>query len=368
VSSCVFALCAVVLVACSAEPLPLAWGLRFASPADQARAVWAEAAIHTGSCTGPVVFSEEILVSAGAGMARPALLGPGRYALTGRARDASCAWFAAGCLELDLPTTGSAIVELASSSETAQCPPSACSDGTCAGMDAGLVDAGSVDGGALDASQFDAEALDAAALDEGPAFDAAALDEGPAFDGGADACVIGVGGCACPPPLVVDATGTGCLDLSRDSNNCGTRGFWCGRTTMCAGGVCVCRPGLTARTVGGTTCLALQSDANNCGVRDNRCAGPQVCSRGACSPVCASGLRNCAEDCVDVQTDIDNCGACGATCNHLQVCVAGVCRAYAPALLCTSCTGCTACAGTTSCCPYATSGPFCVADTGGACP
>ncbi len=392
------ALAALALAACSSEPQALEWGLRFASPADQARAVWAEAAIHTGSCTGPVVFSDEILIASGVGMATPARLGPGHYALTGRARDGSCAWFAAGCLELELPADGPAIVDLAAVSETPACAASECSAGVCTGAtDAGTSDAGLVDGGTVDAGMVDAGTVDAGTVDASMP-DGGALDGGRPVDGGhdagpmptdagVDACVgsatdplnCGVcgrvcgalatcasGACVCPMGLTWDTTRGGCLDVTRDARNCGSIGNTCATWEACAASACVCRPGLT-RT-GGGLCVDLQSSTSNCGAVGFRCGGASVCSRGACVVSCAIGLTDCGGACVNFDADSRNCGGCGRRCDTQDACVAGSCVGYQPALSCSSCAGCGACTGSSTCCTYGTSGAVCMGDTGGACP
>ncbi len=109
----------------------------------------------------------------------------------------------------------------------------------------------------------------------------------------------------------------GCIDPSRDSQNCGNCGVTCISPQVCANGVCGCGPD-------GTPCI---SGAECCS---------QLCFVGTCttcSDVTTGGgdpLTFCGQDiCVILDTDIDHCGACFNACPRTSggiVCDIGVCH------------------------------------------
>jgi len=158
--------------------------------------------------------------------------------------------------------------------------------------------------------------------------------------------------------------GTGCVDVSRDPNNCGSVGNQCGDAELCSSGACVCRPGLTL--VGGN-CIDLQTDPNNCGTAGTMC--PDICSAGVCATVCRDPRRECDGACVDVRSDPLNCGDCGDNCASDELCSDGNCREYAVATGCTTCPCAAVCVGDLSeCCNYPASGGAPICARPGTCP
>jgi hypothetical protein len=110
----------------------------------------------------------------------------------------------------------------------------------------------------------------------------------------------------------------GCIDPSKDSQNCGNCGNVCVYPKVCSGGVCGCAPDQTPCIDHSECCSQL-------------CFAGSVCT--TCSDVTAGDgtpLTFCAAgSCVDLRTDIDNCGACGKVCPRTSggiVCEAGVCH------------------------------------------
>jgi hypothetical protein len=140
-------LCGVVALcqSCTAEPRSAAFSFSFERPEDAVRARVVEATIAEGGCGGAVVYTSLFRVD-GPG-AVPPVLGPGTYGLGGRARDASCVWFAGGCAAVTLPLDGvdSVHVVLGLEPEAAACDPAECTDGLCSTdvpPDAGVPDGG----------------------------------------------------------------------------------------------------------------------------------------------------------------------------------------------------------------------------------
>ncbi|MGI8476733.1 MAG: hypothetical protein ACR2OO_10220, partial [Thermomicrobiales bacterium] len=101
---------------------------------------------------------------------------------------------------------------------------------------------------------------------------------------------------------------------------------------------CTCDPtgGATKDPCGGTgwtdcsgTCADLSKDGQNCGSCGNFCGTLMVCSAGSCVDVCAlNGLLACGGTCVNATVDPNNCGVCGLSCagrSPLGVCFGGQC-------------------------------------------
>lgn len=132
------------------------------------------------------------------------------------------------------------------------------------------------------------------------------------------------GSCACPG-LLAECGGV-CVDPQTDSAHCGAAGLCnssvpggpnysgvaCGDGQRCAGGQCVCAPGLVFC---GGRCADPDTDMQFCGANAScqgatACSGiGKVCAGGAC--VCAAGLISCGGQCIDPRTDRDRCGAKG---------------------------------------------------------
>ena len=109
----IFAFCVLTLVlaaGCDASSHGLSWGIEFENPALRKRATLVEAQVRVGGCDGATVFSTRIS-AANAGQ-QPADFPSGRYGFYARARDASCRWFASGCLERELPSDSELTVVL----------------------------------------------------------------------------------------------------------------------------------------------------------------------------------------------------------------------------------------------------------------
>jgi len=119
------------MLGCS--PRDLDWSFRFESDALRARARVVEVSVLEGGCEGErVVYAADHAP----GLAPPPAprLGPGRYGLRGRARDAECAWFASGCEEVTLPGKDDALIEIVMGSlplEEPACTTGVCAEGRC---------------------------------------------------------------------------------------------------------------------------------------------------------------------------------------------------------------------------------------------
>jgi hypothetical protein len=100
----------------------------------------------------------------------------------------------------------------------------------------------------------------------------------------------------------------GCIDPSKDSQNCGNCGTVCVYPQVCSGGVCGCAPN-------DAPCV----DYSEC------CS--QYCTNGLCSQ-CAMGYTSCGSICANLSSDTSNCGTCGNVCPQASgiVCVSGVCH------------------------------------------
>jgi hypothetical protein len=168
-----------------------------------------------------------------------------------------------------------------------------------------------------------------------------------------------VGGqCVCPPGLSpcgnsccpsgaccngVCCPGMGCCNgnctpLGTDQN-CSGCGDDCKTGTTgkkCAGGQCVCPPGLsqcgnsccTPEACCNGVCTNVKGDPNNCGRCGLRCAKNGTCVDGRCK--CISPLIDCNGVCLDVRSDPNNCGTCGHACMPGQMCSNGSCFSMPP--------------------------------------
>jgi hypothetical protein len=127
--------------------------------------------------------------------------------------------------------------------------------------------------------------------------------------------------------------GSGCVDFTTDSANCGACGVACAVGTVCSMGECqcVCAGGMT--TCGSPcTCTDLQVDPNNCSACGMACPVGCICSFGSCNCGCGGpGKTLCNGYCADLTVDPSNCGACGLTCLPGQMCLTGSCVCGCPA-------------------------------------
>jgi hypothetical protein len=131
------------------------------------------------------------------------------------------------------------------------------------------------------------------------------------------------------------ACGDACVDMSRDTLNCGKCNNACPGAQACVSGTCtaVCPSGkdvMCGADAGKPTCVNTQSDNENCGSCGHQCAIGQVCAGGNCVDGCSSPETKCSPDggaayCANLKTDQQNCGACGKGCGVLETCIAGTC-------------------------------------------
>ena len=109
------------------------WVFRFEDPALADRAAFVQARLLEGGCVDGARVLWESDVGDEPPMEGAPPLAAGRYGLAGRARDAECRWFAAGCRDVTLPADDGATLEVAliAEPEEAECPIGACNDGVC---------------------------------------------------------------------------------------------------------------------------------------------------------------------------------------------------------------------------------------------
>jgi PKD repeat protein len=129
-------------------------------------------------------------------------------------------------------------------------------------------------------------------------------------------------------PLGTRNCGQTCVDTRTDARNCGSCGV------NCSGGACVAGQCCPQGASCGGACVDLQRDVNHCGSCTNRCAtdvqNNQDCVGGQCV-YCSPGLRSCGTGvgCVNLQTDARNCGGCGVDCTRVSggaaTCIEGLC-------------------------------------------
>ncbi len=105
--------------------------------------------------------------------------------------------------------------------------------------------------------------------------------------------------------------GTGrlaCVDISRDSDNCGGCGLVCPRGTTCNRGVCQCAVGAAycPNSPGFEKCVDVSRDSDNCGGCGLACPRGTTCNGGLCE--CAIGEVYCPDS-----PDPTNASTCRAT-------------------------------------------------------
>jgi hypothetical protein len=150
-----------------------------------------------------------------------------------------------------------------------------------------------------------------------------------------------------------------CVDTQSDPSNCGSCGNSCPSGVVCQNGQCngtcepPCAPGLSCCVYElgceSGCCVDLLRDTQNCGACQNACQPGQVCFNGECGcgpcepgkiccPGCivSSGSVYC---CVDPMSDNSNCGGCGIQCAKNELCCDGQCIPCASAPFAFCCNG-----------------------------
>lgn len=127
----------VLALGCGDDTTELRWTVRFDPPALEREGGVVVTRVLSGGCTGPVLAEWEL--SHGEASSGGVTLGAQRIGLSARAADASCTWYARGCVELDLPVPSDTSVDLVLYEESpdARCFGLACNDGRCE-RDAGV--------------------------------------------------------------------------------------------------------------------------------------------------------------------------------------------------------------------------------------
>lgn len=146
--------------------------------------------------------------------------------------------------------------------------------------------------------------------------------------------------------------GSGCVNTSNDTGNCGACGATCGAGETCGSGQCRCGPqaggsGAGELCVGGTPdccpsvgCVNRSNNNSHCGACDTSCGTGETCGGGACGcgpstggvgggAVCTGGTPDCCaagDGCVNLTNDGNNCGACGTDCATGASCSSSTCR------------------------------------------
>lgn len=126
--------------ACDPGTSTLSWSVQLADDALADRVEILEASIHRGTCDAPQgapLYRAERRRGDDAAPMAPGALEPGTYAFSARARDGACTWFAAGCVDLELPRMDGERVDvrLEASEPQRACPREACWGGACVGQD-----------------------------------------------------------------------------------------------------------------------------------------------------------------------------------------------------------------------------------------
>lgn len=108
----------------------LEWQYRFAPVSLRDDAVLVEARVLAGGCGGAELSAYRFALGERTGT-EPAPLDEGTYGLSVRARDRSCAWFAEGCVAVQVPSDeGAVTVVLEARTPEVDCL--SCVDGRCA--------------------------------------------------------------------------------------------------------------------------------------------------------------------------------------------------------------------------------------------
>lgn len=129
-------LSAAALLACDPGTSTLAWSVELSAGVPEESIALVEATIHRGGCDArddAALYRAERRRGEDEAPMAPDALEPGTYAFSARARDASCAWIATGCVELTLPAPDGerVIVPLAAADPEPACGREACWAGVC---------------------------------------------------------------------------------------------------------------------------------------------------------------------------------------------------------------------------------------------
>jgi hypothetical protein len=132
-----YALLAVLALGCGDDTTELRWTVRFDPPTIERAGGVLVARVLSGGCSGPVLAEWEM--ARGEMPSGGVTIGEERIGLFARASDASCTWYARGCVELPLPVRSDTSVDVVLSAElpTSRCFDLGCVDGRC-GTDAGV--------------------------------------------------------------------------------------------------------------------------------------------------------------------------------------------------------------------------------------
>ena len=161
-----------------------------------------------------------------------------------------------------------------------------------------------------------------------------------ATNGSAKCSTSGVCSLYCNNSIYPDLCSSTCVNLSSDTNNCGSCGNKCtvtNGTAGCSNGSCVavsCSSNYHT-TADGKGCE--KNSITDCGASHTVCPnatnGSAKCSTsGVCSLYCnnSSYPDLCSSTCVDLTSDVNNCGSCGNKCtvsNGAAGCSSGSCVA-----------------------------------------
>jgi glucosylceramidase len=132
----------------------------------------------------------------------------------------------------------------------------------------------------------------------------------------------GTGGNAGPCGTASQAQCKGvCIDVSSDSQNCGTCDLTCDQGQACQRGVCVCATGFVS-----CSGMCVPSNTDHCGSTCVACSSGQVCSGGACSSAgCGSGSTMCSDGACSANNDTGHCGSSCTVCPAGASCTNGTC-------------------------------------------
>jgi hypothetical protein len=146
---------------------------------------------------------------------------------------------------------------------------------------------------------------------------------------------------ACQPAAAVECTSFEdvcegvCVNLERNSENCGACGAECETDEVCDDGDCVLDCSSREEECDGA-CVDTDTDVEHCGECDNDCATGEGCDDGKCVLQCGGATPNrcpatpgsIIDGCYNNLTDKDHCGALCVDCaTNVPNCTNGVCGA-----------------------------------------